>query len=277
MEGNIDTAHISHLHQWDGIDDIPDDGSDKPGYPSNAMSWKFWRHDRAPRLELDDTWYGYRYAGIRTTPNGNTHVRITAYVAPLPHHGRQHPVQRSGRGCSSPSTTTTAGATSPRPRTWRNPRNLGGANLFSIAPFSTPVSTATDGIVPRRYTAENDYLIDREVQRTSTFSGVADFVSQDLMVTESMGPIYDRTQEQLGSTDKAISRMRHLLISAAKGLAEARRRPPSAPAWTSGRSAAPRRSSNPARTGATLGTDDDPVVREALGATTGEQLTDMVD
>ena len=111
------------------------------------------------------------------------------------------------------------------PRTWRNPRNLGGANLFSIAPFSTPVSTATDGIVPRRYTAENDYLIDRDVQRNSTFSGVADFVSQDLMVTESMGPIYDRTQEQLGSTDKAISRMRHLLISAAKGLAEGKEPP----------------------------------------------------
>src|SRR6516162_1929382 len=82
MEGNIDTAHISHLHQWDGIDDIPDDGSDKPGYPSNAMSWKFWRHDRAPRLDVDDTWFGYRYAGIRTTPNGNTHVRITAYAVP---------------------------------------------------------------------------------------------------------------------------------------------------------------------------------------------------
>ena len=111
------------------------------------------------------------------------------------------------------------------PRTWRNPRNLGGANLFSIAPFSTPVSTSTDGIVPRRYTAENDYLIDREVQRNSTFSGVADFVSQDLMVTESMGPIYDRTQEQLGSTDKAISRMRHLLISAAKGLADGKEAP----------------------------------------------------
>ena len=48
MEGNIDTSHISHLHQWDGVDDIPDDGSDRPGYPANAMSWKFWRHDRAP-------------------------------------------------------------------------------------------------------------------------------------------------------------------------------------------------------------------------------------
>ena len=163
------------------------------------------------------------------------------------------------------------------PRTWRNPRNLGGANLFSIAPFSTPVSTATDGIVPRRYTAENDYLIDRDVQRTSTFSGVADFVSQDLMVTESMGPIYDRTQEQLGSTDKAISRMRHLLISAAKGLAEGKE-PPAVGAgldFASIRGA--EKILEPGEDWRDLGTDDDPVVREALSATTGEQLTDMVD
>ena len=66
------------------------------------------------------------------------------------------------------------------------------------------------------------------MQRTATFSGVADFVSQDLMVTESMGPVYDRTQEQLGSTDKAISRMRHILISAAKGLAEGKEPPAAA-------------------------------------------------
>jgi hypothetical protein len=54
---------------------------------------------------------------------------------------------------------------------------------------------------------------------------VADFVSQDFMVTESMGPIYDRTQEQLGSTDRAITRMRHILISAARGLAEGKEPP----------------------------------------------------
>ena len=115
MEGNIDTAHISHLHQWNGVDDIPDDGSDKPGYPSNAMSWKFWRHDRAPRLEVQETWYGFRYAGIRTTPNGNTHVRITAYampyttmVASVPWNQRQGvfvPMDdEAPRGTASPST-----------------------------------------------------------------------------------------------------------------------------------------------------------------------------
>ncbi len=108
----------------------------------------------------------------------------------------------------------------------RNIQGYGGANLFAVAPFSTPISRGRrQGIIPREFRADNDYQIDREVQRTATFSGVADFVSQDLMVTESMGPIYDRTQEQLGSTDKAVTRMRHILISAAKGLAAGKEPP----------------------------------------------------
>jgi phthalate 4,5-dioxygenase oxygenase subunit len=83
MEGNLDTSHISWLHQFDRVEDIPDDGSDKPGYPSNPSSWKFWKHDRAPRLEVEDTWYGFKYVGIRTTPNGNTHVRMSAFCYPF--------------------------------------------------------------------------------------------------------------------------------------------------------------------------------------------------
>jgi phthalate 4,5-dioxygenase len=219
MEGNIDTAHISHLHQWNGIDDIPDDGSDKPGYPSNAMSWKFWRHDRAPRLEVDETWYGYRYAGIRTTPNGHTHVRITAYV--VPYHTMVASIPWNQRhGLFVPMDDARTARYSFAVKAPRNIAGYGGANLFAVAPFSTPISRGRrQGIIPREYRADNDYQMDREVQRTATFSGVADFVSQDLMVTESMGPVYDRTQEQLGSTDKAVTRMRHILISAAKGLA----------------------------------------------------------
>jgi len=275
MEGNIDTAHISHLHQWDGIDDIPDDGSDKPGYPSNAMSWKFWRHDRAPRLEVEDTSYGYRYAGLRTTPNGNTHVRISAYVVPYSTMVASIPFSL-GQGMFVPIDDENGWRYFSAPRTWRNPRNLGGANLFSIAPFSTPVTGRTDGIVPREYTADNDYRIDREVQRNETFSGVSDFVSQDLMVTESMGPIYDRTEEHLGSTDKAITRMRHILISAAKGLA-AGKEPPAVGEYdfTSIRGA--EKILEPGEDWRVLGTDADPVVQEALTATSGQQLTDMID
>ena len=97
------------------------------------------------------------------------------------------------------------------------------------------------------------------------------------MVTESMRPIYDRTQEHLGSTDKAITRMRHLLISAAKGLA-AGNPPPAVGTGLDFRSIRGAEKILEAdEDWRLLGTDDDPVVREALSATTGEQLTDVVD
>jgi len=151
------------------------------------------------------------------------------------------------------------------PKQRLNPRNLGGENLFAVAPFSTPISGRRDGIIPRLYTAENDYQMDYEARRNGIFSGVSDFVSQDLMVTESMGPIYDRTQEHLGSTDKAISRMRHILISAAKGLAEGKE-PPAVGAGLDFRSIhGAEKILEPGEDWRLLGTDDDPVVQEALG------------
>ena len=39
---------------------------------------------------------------------------------------------------------------------------------------------------------DNDYLIDREAQRTSSYTGIAGIHQQDQAVTESMGPIFDR-------------------------------------------------------------------------------------
>jgi phthalate 4,5-dioxygenase len=262
MEGNLDTSHISHLHQFDGIDDIPDDGSDKPGYPSNAMSWKFWRHDRAPRLEVDDTWFGYRYAGIRMTPNGNTHVRVTAYALPYTTMVASIPFT-SAQGLFIPIDDENCYRYMLMPKERKNPRNLGGANLFSVAPFSTPITGTTDGIVPRLFTAENDYQLSHEARANGNFSGVADFVSQDFMVTESMGPIYDRSQEQLGSTDRAITRMRHILLSAAKGLAEGKEPPALTGDFTAIRGA--EKILEPDEDWRLLGTDADPVVKEAYG------------
>ncbi|WP_214403703.1 Rieske 2Fe-2S domain-containing protein [Pseudonocardia lacus] len=219
MEGNLDTSHISWLHQWEGVEQIPDDGSDKPGYPTNAMSWKFWRHDRAPRLEIEETWYGFKYIGLRTTPNGHEHVRMSAFcypfntvIASVPfstQHGLFVPIDDHNTWRYSFSTRVHPGM-----------EEVGGENLFALSPFEFgPAEVGRNGIIPRRYTAENDYGINREEQRSLTFSGVREFISQDFMVTESMGAIYDRSQERLGTTDKAIIRMRRLLLNAAKRVA----------------------------------------------------------
>jgi hypothetical protein len=64
----------------------------------------------------------------------------------------------------------------------------------------------------------NDYLIDREAQKRFTFTGIAGVRAQDAMVTETAGPIVDRTREHLGTSDIAIIKMRRRLISEARAL-----------------------------------------------------------
>lgn len=268
MEGNLDTAHISHLHQFDGVDDIPDDGSDEPGYPSNAMSWKFWRHDRSPRLQVEDTWYGYRYAGIRTTPNDHTHVRVTAYLVPYSTIVASIPFS-TGHGMFVPNDDHTTSRYFLVTHPPANPRNLGGENLFAVAPFTTPFRTQRNGVLERELTLQNDYKIDRDAQRSWSFSGIGDFVSQDFMATESMGPIYDRTREHLGTTDVSIIRMRSILLNAARGLAEGKEPPAVGEAdYRSIRGS--EKILAPGEDWRVLGTDDDPVVREALGLSPAE-------
>ena len=68
--------------------------------------------------------------------------------------------------------------------------------------------------------ADNDYLIDREMQRTQNFTGIPVIRTQDTAMTESMGGIVDRSQEHLGTTDVAVIAARRRLIKMAHDLAE---------------------------------------------------------
>lgn len=50
----------------------------------------------------------------------------------------------------------------------------------------------------------NDYHIDRQAQKTETFTGIRGVNIQDRAIQESMGPVVDRSQEHLGPADRAI-------------------------------------------------------------------------
>jgi phthalate 4,5-dioxygenase len=262
MEGDLDTAHISHLHQFFGVEDLPDDGTDRPGYPSNAMSWKLWWHDRAPRLEVEDTWFGFRYAGLRTTPNGHTHVRVTSWVAPnstivafVPFTIRQ--------GLAVPIDDEHCWRYFVASQPQFSSEHVPAGSVFEVTPYRTRINTPVGGVVERDFTAANDYQIDREVQRRSTFTGVYDFNSQDMLVTESMGPIYRRWNEHLGTTDVAVIRMRTTLITAARALAEGKEPPALGGAGDFGDIRGAEKILEPGEDWRQLGTDDDPVVQEA--------------
>jgi hypothetical protein len=73
----------------------------------------------------------------------------------------------------------------------------------------------------------NDYLMNREAQKAGkTFSGIEGIGMQDASLQESMGPICDRTKENLVGTDNGIIMARHRLMRAAKALAEKGTIPP---------------------------------------------------
>jgi phthalate 4,5-dioxygenase len=64
----------------------------------------------------------------------------------------------------------------------------------------------------------NNYLIDRELQKKSSMTGIHGFAAQDMAIQESMGPIADRTRERLGTSDTAIIAARRLLLREIRGL-----------------------------------------------------------
>ena len=75
--------------------------------------------------------------------------------------------------------------------------------------------------------ASNDYLLDRDkVRRGESYTGLPSVVLEDQAITESMGPIYDRSQEHLGTSDVMIIRTRLRLIRAAQALRDKGEIPP---------------------------------------------------
>jgi hypothetical protein len=65
---------------------------------------------------------------------------------------------------------------------------------------------------------DNDYLIDRHMQRTQNYTGISVIRTQDTAMTEGMGGVVDRSQEHLGTTDAAVIAARRRLISMARDL-----------------------------------------------------------
>jgi len=68
--------------------------------------------------------------------------------------------------------------------------------------------------------ASNDYQVDREMQRDVNYTGIGGIHLQDQAITESMGTIYERTQEHLGTSDTMVILTRRRAINAAKALRE---------------------------------------------------------
>ena len=212
IEGNIDSTHTGTLHRaWADFEPV-DDGTDKPGYPSGPMQTYIQARSRYAKVEVQDTDYGFRLIAIRPTDKGNQNVRIAAQVLPL-----TRVATRGGR---------IGGALIHVPMDDENCFRM-DIQCRTDQPISAGERQAAksgtnmeDDGKRRRNRADNDYNIDRWAQKNTFIAGIWPTADQDYAITESMGPIIDRTGEHLYAGDAAIIRYRQMLGKAARNLRE---------------------------------------------------------
>jgi hypothetical protein len=116
---------------------------------------------------------------------------------------------------------------------WNPERPLTGAERDSYDRGNGVISEVDANYVPLRNKA-NDYLIDRKLQKTRSYTGIKGVAEQDAAVQDSQGPIADRTSEHLGPTDLGIMHFRKTVMDAARALQQGE-----APAHLSHRTATP--------------------------------------
>jgi phthalate 4,5-dioxygenase oxygenase subunit len=223
LEGGIDTSHAPILHR------ALKASSTRPGIDPRSP----FVRGGPPTLEVDLTEYGYRYAGVRKLPEGGKYIRAYHYVMPFT---QLRPATLFGAGLpDAPHDSGPGHFWVPMDdhtcMVWNFMYALGGEGITDEERREYGNGNGPDHVDQSTFRAirnmDNNWGIDRQVQKAETYSGIEGVNTQDRAVQESMGPVVDRSEEYLGPADKAIIAMRRLLVQAIQSV-EAGQDPPGA-------------------------------------------------
>jgi phthalate 4,5-dioxygenase len=213
MEGGIDSSHVSFLHRFD-LDRDPlhrnTDGA---------------RHTRNTNTVFDilESPGGLLIGARRDADPGRHYWRVTQWIFPWytlipPYKGNAlngHAWVPMDDGNNMAWTMTFHPVRPLTEQELDGMRKGAGVHAELIPGSFRPVAN--------RF---NDYLMDRAAQKANlTYNGVRGLAMQDASIQESMGPIQDRTKENLVATDNAIIMARLRLRKAAAAVAKGERAP----------------------------------------------------
>jgi phthalate 4,5-dioxygenase oxygenase subunit len=223
LEGDIDTSHLNFLHTRLDKTEQTTPRNARPG----AVAMARYNQDPHPRLEVVDTDYGVMYAGRRACEPGSAYWRISQFLFPfwtMPTGGAVEVGGKAWLPIDDENTMVLEFRWDPAgpPSDEEKAKMQEFRNPYGYLPQSS------DWLGRWRLAANksNNYHFDYELQRTKLYFGVKSNPLQDGAVQETMGAIYDRTRERLGTTDAAIIRVRRRLIAAARALQDDAVTPP---------------------------------------------------
>lgn len=206
LEGAIDSAHSSSLHSSDFVP------ARVGGAQATEKNWLRPSTDKAPRMQVHKTSYGFRYAAIRrpiTNAAKTDYIRSTVFVAPNTVLIPPNNLYNVANVNVPMDDTNTAfyfiawgeRATTPDTETWR--KFLG-----------TSVGKDLDERYRPFRNKENRFWQDRQAMKAGNFTGIKGFPNQDIAMWVTMGPIADRSNDRLGASDLAVVEFRKQMLDA---------------------------------------------------------------
>jgi nitrite reductase/ring-hydroxylating ferredoxin subunit len=214
LEGDIDIGHFAFLH----LGNIP--RSDLPG----DHGWRLSLSRPADGYEIFDSDWGTTYGANWATEDNNRYWKVCHFAFPfwtIPCDGTL------GQIFVAHATVPMDDSHTMRINlTWpgrKGPKFADGRPIPGLRPGPgsgyLPNTTEWFGRWRLASNGSNDYHIDREVQQTSTYTGIDWIYLQDQAITESIGGSADHSREHLGPSDQMIIRTRKRLARAVRKFA----------------------------------------------------------
>ncbi|MDB5729476.1 MAG: phthalate 4,5-dioxygenase [Noviherbaspirillum sp.] len=211
LEGEVDPAHLSYLHR-------PIAKKDTRSVPgSDKSADQFYKEQVNPELSAERTDFGLRIYSVRGADAQRQYLRITNFIMPNK-AAIVGDVGRIGEGYSVFFHVPIDDVAH-----WRVEITHNRVRPLDKTKYIAELETE---LLPDRSKVRNlsnRYLQDRAAMKTDNFNGMGDsFLVHDSFATESQGPIFDRSREFLGSSDKCIVAARRLLLDAIADVREQR-------------------------------------------------------
>jgi phenylpropionate dioxygenase-like ring-hydroxylating dioxygenase large terminal subunit len=217
LEGDLDSSHVGLLHSKLN--------RDVPGFNSTARSGGSYQtlgKYLQPHIEVEQSDFGLWVAARRPSRDAHFYWRITAMMLPyytiIPASG-DNPLHVNIWQPVDDNTTLVWSIQyhGVRPIDDEERTRLGCGEYEHCSPDDLlPTSAEPNGAWRTRANRSNDFFIDRDAQRRTSFSGLRGFWRQDRAVIESMGPISDRSKEHLGMSDVGVVRFRRMMLRVAR-------------------------------------------------------------
>jgi phthalate 4,5-dioxygenase len=221
QESLVDTTHLGFLHSngMRASDDSDLDYAKKVG----AMA-----QDLAPRLEVEDTDYGFRYVALRRNGEGGFDARVTTFVAPFTILNANGDIGLFVVPDGDTRTSFIHVFWDRKRKINQEPlrtQQLKFVGLDQQEQDSFGISPRTADVAGKP-SPDNGFRQDRAAMRDGkSFSGLPGLIAEDCAVIVSSGAIRDRSREILTAADVGIAALYRSLLRLAKAAEAAERQP----------------------------------------------------